>query len=257
MLFSITKKTYQALFYYTSSIFLLFVLFLVYQFLTVPDVAQWKRKNPAETAFMKYRKDDPDYLKKSKIRMYQWISYAGVPDLMKKTIIVAEDASFWIHEGVDWFEITESIKRNIEERSFIRGGSTITQQVARNLYLSPDKNINRKIKEWFIAKKLEKALKKSRILEIYLNISEWGYNIFGIKAASQFYFEKLPDELELHQMVRLAAVLPNPLEMDPRVVNPTVLWRSKVILDRLLLYQFINETEYQGALKTIDSLAEA
>lgn len=257
MPFSITPKTFKALLYYILSILFLFMLFLASQFLTVPEVDQLRINNPVESAYMKYRASDSDYLKTRKIRKYQWISFVDIPDLMKKTIIVAEDASFWIHEGIDWFEISESIKRNIEERSFSRGGSTITQQVARNLYLLPEKNISRKVKEWFIAKKLEKSLKKSRILEIYLNISEWGYNIFGLKAASQIYFEKLPSELELHQMVRLAAVLPNPLEMDPRVVNSSVLWRSKLILKRLLKYQFINELEYQNALETIEALAEA
>ena len=252
----IPKKILMLLLYLMGGISLLLILYLAYTYLTTPDVKKWQKENPQKTAFMSFRESDQDYLKHRKNKIFKWISYSDIPEILKRTVIVAEDASFWIHEGVDWFEIRESIKKTIGEQSFSRGGSTITQQLARNLYLSPEKTISRKVKEWFIARELEKQLRKSRILEIYLNIAEWGYNIFGIKAASLHYFRKLPVELQLHEMVRLAAVLPNPLEMDPRIVSRSVLWRTKEILRRLRIYEFIDETEYQIALSKIEELAE-
>jgi len=179
-----------------------------------------------------------------------------MPDLLIKGVIVAEDASFWIHEGIDWFEVRESIKKNITEGEFSRGGSTITQQVARNLYLSPKKTINRKVREWLIARELEKHLTKRRILELYLNIAEWGYNIFGIEAASQSYFGHTTSQLDLHQLVRLVAVLPNPLDMNPVQVSSEVHWRSKIILQRLLKYKFIEEDTYLETMTYIDYLYE-
>lgn len=250
------KNFFKLLIYLIAGLILSFVLYLTYTYFTTPDVKKWQKENPKITAFMKFRENDKNYLKHRKNKSYRWVSYSDIPEILKRTVIVAEDASFWIHEGVDWFEIRESIRKNIGQQEFTRGGSTITQQLARNLYLSPRKTINRKVQEWFIARELENELKKSRILEIYLNIAEWGYNIFGIKAASLYYFKKSPAELKLDEMVRLAAVLPNPLQMDPRVVSRSVLWRSKEILRRLLLYEFIAESEYQSALSQIEELAE-
>jgi monofunctional biosynthetic peptidoglycan transglycosylase len=255
MSFLISKKFIRLLLYFVGGVSLLLIFYLTYTYFTTPDVKKWRKENPKKTAFMRIRENDQDYLKHRKHKIYKWISYPDIPELLRRTVIVAEDASFWIHEGIDWFELQESIKKNIGKQSFRRGGSTITQQLARNLYLSPERTINRKVREWFIARELENHLKKSRILEIYLNIAEWGYNIFGIKAACLYYFKKLPTELELHEMVRLAAVLPNPLEMDPRAVSRSVLWRSNEILRRLLIYEFIDESEYQIARQKIGQLA--
>jgi len=203
---------------------------------------------------MEYREKDKNYVKIRNKVFYKWISLSQVPDLMQKTIIVSEDAAFWSHEGIDWYEIRESLKKNIREGGFLRGGSTITQQVARNLYLTPEKNVSRKIKEWVITKELEKSLKKSEILELYLNIAEWGYNIFGINAASQHYFQKSPQDLRLDEMIRLAAVLPNPLGMRPNQVKRSVLWRSKVILERLKKFEFIDAVQYEETLAELDRL---
>ena len=203
---------------------------------------------------MEYREKDKNYVKIRNKVFYKWISLSQVPDLMQKTIIVSEDAAFWSHEGIDWYEIRESLKKNMREGGFLRGGSTITQQVARNLYLTPEKNVSRKIKEWVITKELEKSLKKSEILELYLNIAEWGYNIFGINAASQHYFQKSPQDLRLDEMIRLAAVLPNPLGMRPNQVKRSVLWRSKVILERLKKFEFIDAVQYEETLAELNRL---
>ncbi|OGB61811.1 MAG: monofunctional biosynthetic peptidoglycan transglycosylase [Caldithrix sp. RBG_13_44_9] len=241
------------LLYLLSYLFLMLV-FGIFLVITTPDVKDWKSKHPQKTSYMKYREKDKNYLKIRNKVFYKWIPLSQVPDLMQKTIIVSEDASFWSHEGIDWYEIRESLKKNIREGGFLRGGSTITQQVARNLYLSPEKNVGRKIREWVITKELEKSLTKSEILELYINIAEWGYNIFGINAASQYYFQKSPQELTLNEMIRLAAVLPNPLDMKPNQLKRSVLWRSKVILERLRKFEYIDAAQYEDSLSELDSL---
>jgi monofunctional biosynthetic peptidoglycan transglycosylase len=230
------------------------LVFVFYLVISTPDVKIWKSKHPQKTSYMTYREKDKNYIKIRNKVFYKWIPLSLVPDLMQKTIIVSEDASFWSHQGIDWYEIQESLKKNIREGGFLRGGSTITQQVARNLYLTPEKNIGRKIREWVITTELEKSLKKSEILELYVNIAEWGYNIFGINAASQYYFQKSPQELTLTEMVRLTAVLPNPLDMKPNRLKRSIYWRSKVILERLKKFDYIDDNQYEHTLAELDGL---
>lgn len=239
---------------YVLSYFFLILVFGLYLYFTLPDVEVYKVKYPERTSYMAYRAKDQNYCKIRNKVLYKWISLHLVPDLMQKTIIVAEDASFWSHEGIDWYEVKESLKKNIKRGGLFRGGSTITQQLARNLYLTPQKSIGRKIREWVIAIRLEKVLKKSRILELYMNVAEWGYNIFGVHAASQYYFSKTPSELTLDEIIRLAAVLPNPLKMKPSIVNNPVLWRSKIILERLKKFEFIDSTQYVITLEELERL---
>jgi monofunctional biosynthetic peptidoglycan transglycosylase len=250
------KPLYKFWGFYFFSYVLLFLLFFLYLYFTLPDVTEWTKKNPAQTTLMKYREKDQDYLAHRARRIYQWTPYRDIPELMRQTVIVAEDASFWIHHGIDWFEVRESLKKNLEEGEFARGGSTITQQLAKNLYLKPDKEISRKFKEWLIAWKLEDQMKKTRILELYLNVVEWGYNVFGIGAASKVYFGKAPADLTLDEMVRLAAVLPNPLEMNPTRVNYAVFWRSRIILKRLEQYDYISEDEFEFTLALLQYMYE-
>ncbi|MEJ2634871.1 MAG: monofunctional biosynthetic peptidoglycan transglycosylase [Calditrichia bacterium] len=239
---------------YSLSYFLLAGIFTAWLFLTAPDVKVWQKKSPALTAMMKYElRSEGKKISPRQIR-YNWLSIKNIPDLMRKSVIVSEDASFWIHEGIDWHEVEESFKKNLSRGKFLRGGSTITQQLAKNLYLSPTKSIRRKLREWIIAKKLEKDLTKTRILELYLNVIQWGKDIYGIKAASAYYFGKTPENLSLNEMIRLAAVLPNPVRMHPNRVNHSVFWRSNVILRRLWRFGFISESEYEQNSAVLDSL---
>ncbi len=243
--------------FYVLSYIILLMFFILYNFIFLPDIKIWNKKNPkiSDLARLKDSNKESDILRNKII--YQWYPIRYMPDLCIKTIILAEDASFWVHSGIDWFEVKESLLKNISKGKFLRGGSTITQQVARNLYLEQEKTINRKMKEWLIAWKLDKELRKRRILEIYLNIAEWGDNIIGIKAACDIYFHKLPSELELHEMIRLAAVLPNPIQMKPNEVDKIVLWRAKVILDRLLTYKYINKEQYIKTKSILENISIA
>ncbi len=239
---------------YLLSYFLLTGLFLLVQYATLPDVSIWNKKQPLTTSLIEQRES----MYKTSITpnkvLYHWIPFIQIPDLFLKTIVVAEDASFWLHEGIDWFEVSESMKKNLKKGQFVRGGSTITQQVAKNLYLSPDKSVSRKVREWFIARKLEKKLNKSRILELYVNIVEWGPGVFGMITACEAYFDKAPADLSLSEMVRLAAVLPNPINMRPDQVSKSVQWRSLVILNRLNRFNFISEDQFTKVTAEIDSL---
>ena len=175
----------------------------------------------------------------------QWAPFAQIPQLLKDTVRIAEDAGFYWHKGVDFEELKEAIKKNIQEKKFARGASTITQQLAKNLYLSPKKSLVRKIKEYLIARKLEKALSKDRIFELYLNVIELGPGVFGIQAASRYYFGCSVDGLTVEAIVRLVAILPRPLSIDPRGDSPWLNWRCRWLLHKLQLYGYITEETYR------------
>src|ERR1051325_9129404 len=157
----------------------------VYFYSSLPDVSSLKNKNPRTSALMELR--DAEAKKKGnwKPRQQIWVPYAAISEHLKKAILVSEDASFFSHSGVDLYELKESIKKDWKSGQFQRGGSTITMQVAKNLYLNPSKNPLRKAKEIVIAWELENTLGKRRIFEIYLNIVELGANIYGAEARSE------------------------------------------------------------------------
>jgi monofunctional glycosyltransferase len=182
---------------------------------------------------MKQRMDEArENGKTLKIRQ-RWISLAKIPRHVIDAVIVAEDGTFYSHSGIDWFEVQQSIERDLREHRAARGASTITQQLAKNLYLSTSKDPVRKVKEVIIALLMEHDLSKDRILELYLNVIEWGNGIFGIEAASEAYFGKSVAELTLDEAVRLAAVIPSPLRHRPDVDSRYVLRRKDIVLRRL------------------------
>ena len=119
-----------------------------------------------------------------------WVPYARISQHLTRAVLVAEDDAFWEHEGIDLDELQKSLELDWARGRFVRGGSTITQQLAKNLYLSPSKNPVRKLRELVIARRLEAELKKSRILELYLNVIEWGDGLYGVESASRTYFGK-------------------------------------------------------------------
>jgi monofunctional biosynthetic peptidoglycan transglycosylase len=220
------------------------VAFIFHLVLTLPDISDLKTHNPKKTALMEIRIKQAEKDGKEFKFMQNWVPFAQIPQILKDTVRIAEDAGFYWHKGIDFDEIKESIKKNIQEKKFARGGSTITQQLAKNLYLSPKKNLFRKIKEYLIAKKLEKGLSKDRIFELYLNVIELGPGVFGVEAASQYYFGFSVDELSLEEIVRLVAVLPRPLNSDVWDDSPWLKWRCRWLLHKLQLYEYISEDTY-------------
>ncbi len=213
-------------------------------FLSLPDVGDLKTKNPATTSLIELRKEEAKKEgKKLKIRQ-KWVKFKSIPQLLKDTVRISEDIDFYSHKGIDFYELKESIKKNLKKGKTSRGGSTITQQLAKNLYLSTQKSYYRKIREFFIAKKLEKTLSKDRIFHIYLNVIEFGRGIFGVEAAAEYFFARPVYQLNLSQIIRLAAVIPKPLRVTPGSNSGYLKWRANLLLFRLYKYKYISEEIY-------------
>ena len=214
-------------------VFFLVVVILQILFLPYDNIRQLKTKNAGETAFMREQAANAKNEKRRFHKMQYWISLRSIPQDAINAVIISEDGTFWSHHGFDWFEFRESIERNFEEGRAVRGASTITQQLVKNLYLSSSKNPLRKIKEWILTWYMEQQLGKSRILEIYFNVIEWGDGVYGIEAASRYYFDKSASSLNREECARLAAIIPSPRKHRADVDSKYVLRRSKLILERM------------------------
>ncbi|MCX7988732.1 MAG: monofunctional biosynthetic peptidoglycan transglycosylase [Thermodesulfovibrio sp.] len=196
------------------------------------DVSSLKKKNPSITAMMNYRLEQWQREGKKITLKKQWVSIERISPYLVKAVLIGEDDKFYRHSGFDIEAIKKAIERDIKEKKLKYGGSTITQQLAKNLYLSPSKNPVRKIQEAIITWRLERTLSKKRILELYLNIAEWGEGVFGAEAASRYHFGKSAFELNPMEAARLAAALPNPIKYSPS-------GNSKFIEKRANLIYFI------------------
>lgn len=205
------------------------VVVIMVAFFIYPDVTPLKKENPQKTSFMKYREREWKRKGKHLSIRWKWVPLSRISSNLIRAVLVAEDDKFWRHEGFDFEALERAMIKNIKAGRFVSGGSTITQQLAKNLYLTPAKNPLRKIREAFITIRLEKMLKKRRILELYLNIAEWGEGIFGIEAASRHYFGKTASELNSCEASRLAAVLPNPRKYSPTGKSKYVENRRRII----------------------------
>jgi monofunctional glycosyltransferase len=206
---------------------------IVYAYLTLPDVRPLKSGNPATTAFIELRAREARARRQQPRRVQVWTGYRFISRDLVRAVLVAEDDAFWAHEGVDVDSLQESLQTDWERGRFVRGGSTITQQLAKNLYLSPSKNPIRKLRELIIARRLEAELRKSRILELYLNVIEWGDGVYGAEAAAQVYFHKHAIELTAPEAAMLAAVIVNPHAMNPLRPTARVVRRQQLILRRM------------------------
>jgi len=220
--------------YRHKGLLFLFFLFLfagltLYLFL-VPDVSKLKKENPTKTSFMEYRENEWQRQGKKYRIQQKWVPISRISPYLIKAVLIAEDDKFWSHEGFDYEAIQKAIEKDMKAKKFKLGGSTISQQLAKNLYLSPAKNPIRKIREAIITWKLEKVLSKKRILELYLNVVEWGDGgIFGIETASRHYYGKPASDLNPEEASRLATVLPNPRKYNPLGNSRYVTHRSNLI----------------------------
>jgi monofunctional biosynthetic peptidoglycan transglycosylase len=212
------------------SILLLWFVADIARYFIYPDIGLLVDENPAKTAFMEYREAQwkQEGLIDKKIDQ-KWVSLDHVSQNLIKAVLIAEDDKFWQHEGFDYQAIERAIEKNILAKKFKMGGSTISQQLAKNLYLSPTKNPIRKIKEAILTWRLEKTLSKRRILELYVNVAEWGDGIFGIGQAARHYYGISAASLSARQASRLAAILPNPILYSPTGSSRYVRNRSNII----------------------------
>ncbi|HAM49214.1 MAG TPA: monofunctional biosynthetic peptidoglycan transglycosylase [Nitrospiraceae bacterium] len=215
-------------------------------FLFMPDIAKLKTDNPKKTALMEYREKEW----KEKGRKYRinqvWMPLSRISPYLIKAVLIAEDDKFWKHEGFDYEAMQKAIEKDIKAKKFKVGGSTISQQLAKNLYLSPSKNPLRKIAEAVITWRMEMVLSKKRILELYLNVIEWGDEVFGVEAASKYYFGKPASELTPEEAARLAAVLPNPRRYNAAGNQRYVVNRSNLICS-IMIKRGIIAPEYNEA----------
>jgi monofunctional biosynthetic peptidoglycan transglycosylase len=206
---------------------------LGYYYLTLPDVRPLRDTNPSTTAFIELRAREARRRGVAPRRAQVWLPYNRISEQLKRAVLVAEDGAFWQHEGVDLDQLQKSLEINWSEGRFTRGGSTITQQLAKNLYLSPSKNPLRKFRELLIARRLEAELSKRRILELYLNVIEWGDRIYGAEAASRAYFWHSATTLSGPQAALLAGAIINPRVHSPAHPDARLLARQRLILKRM------------------------
>ncbi len=230
-----------------AGVLLLAIVFAVWS--TVRDVSWLERENPKETAMMRYRDAQRAEKKQGQKRIWRWVRLSQISPHLIHAVIISEDDKFYQHEGFDWDAIKEAWDRNKKRGRFAFGGSTITQQLAKNLFLKPTKNPLRKIREAVIAFELEKKLSKQRILELYLNVIEWGDGIYGAQAAAQVYFGKPAAALTPAEAIRLALVLPNPRRYSP--LRNTGKWmneRRRTLAERMFKRGWLSEIDYFTAL---------
>jgi monofunctional biosynthetic peptidoglycan transglycosylase len=208
---------------------LLFMVLDVARYFVYPDVSALIKKNPATTQMMQLRQQEWKAAGKGVRIRQEWVSLGRISPSMISAVLIAEDDKFWSHEGFDFDGIEKALEKNIRKGRFSAGGSTITQQLAKNLYLSPYRNPIRKLKEAILAWRIERTLSKKRILEIYLNVAEWGDGIFGVEAAARHYYGLPASSLGPLEASRLASVLPNPRKYSPTSSSSYVGNRSRII----------------------------
>lgn len=199
---------------------------VLYDTFALPYTLHLRYFEPSKTAFM-------DYYSGKKNLDYRWVDTERISPYLKKAVILAEDDNFYSHGGYDLDAIEKAAKINWRKKRIVRGASTITQQLSRNLFLSSSKNPARKTKEFLIALKLERELSKDRILEIYLNVVEWGNGIYGAEAAARHYFNHSAATLSKHEAAFLASILPRPRFYDKHRGGPYLSRRMAGIESRL------------------------
>ncbi|MBK5299473.1 MAG: monofunctional biosynthetic peptidoglycan transglycosylase [Vicinamibacteria bacterium] len=208
-------------------------VYLSYLYLSLPDVRVLARTNPPTTAFIELRARAARADGKAPRRVQRWVRYERISTNLRRAVLVAEDSAFWEHDGVDVEQLKESIEQSLEKGKQLRGGSTITQQLAKNLYLSPSRNPIRKLRELLITRKLEASLTKRRILELYLNVIEWGDGIYGAEAAARTYFGTSAAGLSAEQAALLAGAIINPRVHNPGHPTPRLRRRQQIVLRRM------------------------
>jgi monofunctional glycosyltransferase len=207
--------------------------YLIYLYLTLPDVRDLRTHNPQSTAFIDLRADEARAEGRAPKRVQQWIPYGRISPNLKRAVLVAEDAGFWGHDGVDIAEIRKSLETDWEQGTFLRGASTITQQLAKNLYLSPSRNPFRKLRELIITRRLEHHLSKTRIFELYLNEIEWGDGIYGADAAAHAYFGVSASALAPDQAALMAGAIVNPRLLNVAHPSARLRGRQRIIRGRM------------------------
>lgn len=214
-------------------ILLVIALFVAYQLWLFAHVCWWINHNPETSAFMEtqlqvLQSKNPDAELK-----YRWIAYNQISPNLKKALITSEDAKFLDHEGFDWEGMQTAWEKNLKKGKIVAGGSTISQQLAKNLFLSGKKTPWRKLEEAAITVMMEQMMSKRRIFEIYLNVIEWGNGVFGAEAAARHYYRKSARNLSVGESAKLAAMVPNPRYYDKHRSDRRLLRKTRIIQRRM------------------------
>ncbi|MCL2075179.1 MAG: monofunctional biosynthetic peptidoglycan transglycosylase [Betaproteobacteria bacterium] len=205
------------------------IVFFLIQLWFFGWIMWWKWMPPVETRFMQIRLAELRKTKPDAELSYHWVPYEQISPHLKRAVIAAEDAHFAAHYGFDWKGIQIAMEKNAQKGRFVAGGSTISQQLAKNLFLSPQRSMLRKGEEAIVTLMLETFWDKERILEVYLNVIEWGNGVFGAEAAAQHYYRTNAVSLSSWQAARLAAMVPNPRYYDKNP-NSNALARKTIII---------------------------
>lgn len=226
-----------------------FLLFQVFR--SVTDVGELRTAYPHVVFDPKEETADIEIVKK---RPVGWVSLGEVSPIASAAIVLSEDWAFWQHNGFDWDQVINAFETNLKKGKFARGGSTITQQVIKNVYLSNEKTLVRKAKEAVLTMRIERLVSKKRILEIYLNIAELGPGIYGIGQAARYYFQKPPSQLSAKEGAYLAMLLPSPkkysVSFRKKALTPFARGIIKSVLEKLKATHRLSEEEYHAALAT-------
>ena len=219
--------------FFWRGMLVLFALLVLYQLWLFAHICWWVKFNPATSAFMEDRLEVMQDKNPKAVLQNKWVPYSKISSNLKRALIVAEDAKFVDHEGYDWEGIALAYEKNKKKGKIVAGGSTISQQLAKNLFLSTKRTPWRKAEEVVITLMLEAVMDKRRIFEIYLNVIEWGNGVFGAEAAAQHYFGVSAAQLSPEQAAKLAAMVPNPRYYDRHREASGMLAKTFVILDRM------------------------
>lgn len=211
------------------TIAILLLALLAYQLWIFANVLWWKWFNPVSTSFMSLRLDELREENPQASLKYQWVSYDQISDHLKRAVVATEDDKFVDHWGFDLDGIKVALKKNERRGRLSAGGSTITQQLAKNLFLSPRRSYVRKAQEAVITLMIELTWEKRRILEVYLNVVEWGNGVFGVGAAAHHYYKIPASQLNRHQAVRIAVMLPNPRRFERRYPDYLVTHSQRIL----------------------------
>ncbi len=220
----------KCLFWLIVAPIMIVLLIQLYFFL---QIGWWVNHNPGSTSFMRQQASVLQDKNPNAQLQFKWVPYARISNHLKRAIIAAEDSNFSEHEGVDWASLEKAYEKNTKRGKVVAGGSTITQQLAKNLFLSGDRSYVRKAQEFVITYMLEFWMDKERIFEIYLNVVEWGSGVFGAEAASQHYYGVTAANLGASQAARLAVMLPNPRFYDKNRGSAYLGRRTGLILRRM------------------------
>ena len=208
---------------------------VVHAFATLPDadeIARLAKRPPHSTALIDARTHEAEKEGRHFVKQQRWVNLGEVAPELVSCIIASEDARFFLHDGVDVVQMKQAVAQDLKTHRYARGASTLTQQLAKNLYLTENKSVLRKLQEAVLAERLEDALSKERILELYVNEVEWGDGIFGVEAASRAYFNREPRALTLAQSAMLTAMLPAPRKLSPNTDAAELLPHARHVLER-------------------------